>query len=299
MRRRALLLGAIVLVGCEPDLTVDDWLVTSSRVLAVKSEPAEAKPGTPLTYTAFLASADGASDGSAILWRFCTAPKPPTENNVVSTACLETPSLVQAGSGLSVVAATPPNACALFGPDTPPGGFRPRDPDTTGGYYQPLRLDLPGAAPTLHLERVLCDLGNAPFDIAEAFAQQYVPNANPHLAPLVANVGGQFASVGSIPRGARVDLQVSWSAADAETYAYFDAATQTIAAKRESMRVAWHVNAGTLDTESTGRAEDDLGLSTNNGWTAPGTPGPTRLWLVLRDSRGGVDFAAYDLVVAP
>jgi hypothetical protein len=299
MRRRVLLLGAIVMVGCKPDLTVDDWLVTSSRVLAVKSEPAEAKPGAPLTYTAFLASADGASDGSAILLSFCTAPKPPTENNVVSTACLDSSSLVQAGNGLSVVATTPANACALFGPDTPPGGFRPRDPDTTGGYYQPLRLDLPSAAPTLHLERVLCDLGSAPFDIAAAFAQQYVPNSNPHLAPLVAAVGGQPVSIGSIPRGARVELRASWSAADAESYAYFDPAAQTIAARRESMRVAWYVNAGTLDTESTGRAEDDPELSTDNAWTAPSIPGAAKLWLVLRDSRGGSDFASYDLIVSP
>ena len=30
---------------------------------------------------------------------------------------------------------------------------------------------------------------------------------------------------------------------------------------------------------------------TQNVWTAPTTPGPVYLWTVLRDDRGGVDFA--------
>ena len=63
------------------------------------------------------------------------------------------------------------------------------------------------------------------------------------------------------------------------------------------MRVAWYVSAGQLDTESTGRAEDDLALSTSNRWLAPSNAGAAKLWIALRDSRGGVDFAAYDLVV--
>ncbi len=65
------------------------------------------------------------------------------------------------------------------------------------------------------------------------------------------------------------------------------------------MRVSWYTNAGTLDTQSTGRAEDDLELSTQNHWTAPEAPGKYALWIVLRDSRGGVDFAAYALGVRP
>ncbi|HEY1533229.1 MAG TPA: hypothetical protein VGF76_04405, partial [Polyangiaceae bacterium] len=86
---------------------------------------------------------------------------------------------------------------------------------------------------------------------------------------------------------------------DAEAYTYFDRTAQTLTTKREAMRVAWYVSAGQLDTESSGRAEDDLALSTSNHWLAPSDSGATKLWVVLRDSRGGVDFAVYDLRVIP
>ena len=61
--------------------------------------------------------------------------------------------------------------------------------------------------------------------------------------------------------------------------------------------MAWYSSGGALDTESTGRAPDDTGTTTDDGWLAPAAPGTVHLWTVLRDSRGGVDFATYDLVV--
>jgi hypothetical protein len=63
------------------------------------------------------------------------------------------------------------------------------------------------------------------------------------------------------------------------------------------MRVSWFVTAGALDEEVTGRDEDDHGLTTATTWQAPATRGVAHVWLVLRDSRGGVDFAGYDLEV--
>ncbi len=299
MTLRTALLGGLAFASCKPDLSQGDWLVTSTRVLAVKSEPAEAKPGTPLTFTALIANPLESSDASTIAWQFCIAPKPPTEDNVVSTACLDAASLVDAGSGASIVAATPSNGCSLFGPSTPPGGVRPRDPDGTGGYYQPLRVDVPGAVPAFHLERILCDLGDASFDIAYEFGNEYIPNTNPHLLPINATMAGQTVALDRVPLGARIDLEVSWPVADSESYAYYDLASQTIITKRESMRAAWYVTGGRLDTESTGRYENDLATVTSNVWMAPSASGIAKLWVVLRDSRGGVDYAAYDLTVVP
>lgn len=299
MTHRAVLPIVLALSACKPNLSEDDWLITSARVLAVKSEPAEAKPGTPLTFTALIANPPDMSDALTITWQFCTAPKPPTENNVVSAACLDASSLVDAGSGVSIVAATPSNACSLFGPNTPPGGVRPRDPDETGGYYQPLRIDAPDAVPAFHLERVLCNLADASFDVATEFGKDYIPNANPRIGTIAATIGGNPGSPSGIPRGARVELEASWTAADAESYAYYDRSSQTIITKRESMRVAWYVSSGRLDTESTGRDENDLSTVTSNVWTAPSTPGTTKLWVVLRDSRGGADFSTYEVAVVP
>lgn len=299
MTRRSTLSLVLVLSACKPDLSQDDSLITSTRALAVKSEPAEAKPGSSLLFTALIANPLQAREASTTTWQFCTAPKSPTENNVVSAECLGASSLADAGSGISIVAAAPTNACSLFGPSTPPGGFRPRDPDETGGYYQPLRIDVPGAVPAFHLERILCDLADASFDIATEFGKKYVPNANPRLAPIAATIAGTPVSLDGIARSASVKLEVSWSAADAESYAYYDRSSQTIITKRESMRVAWYVSTGRLDIESTGRDENDLSTVTSNVWTAPSTPGIAQIWLILRDSRGGVDYTTYNLSVTP
>ncbi|HZU81467.1 MAG TPA: hypothetical protein VE987_01050 [Polyangiaceae bacterium] len=294
--RRAVLL--LLFAGCKPDLGPDDSLVTSARILAVKAEPPEAKPGSSATYTALVASPAGTADDAAIAWRWCVAPKSPAENDIVSTACLGGAALLPAGDGQSVTAASPSDGCELFGPDTPPGGFRPRDPDPTGGYYQPLRGDLAGSPPVFDLTRILCSLAVAPADLASEYARQYVPNANPHLQPLVARIGGAIVALDAIARASRVELEASWSPADAETYTFFDSSSQSLTTKRESMRVAWYATAGALDTESTGRAEDDPLTTSDNSWTAP-SAGAVYLWVVLRDSRGGVDFASYRLDVVP
>jgi hypothetical protein len=289
-RAHVLVAAGVIATACKPDLGPGDSLVTGTRVLAVHVDPPEAPAGSSATYTALVATTDGTFALASIGWSFCTAPKPVGENNAVSNACLDPSSLVAAGTGTRVTVSTPKDACALFGPDTPPGGFRPRDPDATGGYYQPMRLDLTGVDPTFELTRVQCNLANAPADIASAFADAYAPNKNPKLL-LLTNASD------AVRAGAKTSFAASWGDADAETYAYFDAASQSLSTKRESLRVAWYATDGTFDSESTGRAEDDLQTSSSNGWTAPANVGVVHMWIVLRDSRGGVDFAAYDINV--
>jgi hypothetical protein len=52
-----------------------------------------------------------------------------------------------------------------------------------------------------------------------------------------------------------------------------------------------------FDTETTGRAGADTASRSDNGWTAPSAPGLAHAFVVLRDSRGGVDFASVELTV--
>jgi hypothetical protein len=298
LRPLALLLAlAASTATCVPSLGPGDALVTSTRILAVRADPAEAAPGTGVTFTALVASPSGTVAGADVTWSFCSAPKPLTDDNVVSDACLGSASLVAAGHGPAVTAATPGNGCSVFGPDTASTGFRPRDPDATGGFYQPLRLDLAGTDSAFELARIHCDLPNADAASATAFAAAYTLNQNPQLLPLTATVSGAPVALTAIPAGARVTLEASWPAASAETFAYFDPSSQTVTSQRESMQVAWYASAGTLDTESTGRASDDMTTATDDGWSAPGSAGTAHLWVVLRDSRGGVDYAQVDLGV--
>jgi hypothetical protein len=317
VKRRAVFLALAVAAACIPDVPSNDALVGAPRILAVRAEPAEARPGAPVTYTplvgsalvgsalvgsalvgsALVGSAAGAVPSPVVVWAYCLAPTPLTDDNAVSTACLDAGSLDPLGAGATITGAVPVNACSLFGPVAPPGGGRPRDPDTTGGYYQPLRVDLAGAVPAFALERIACDLANAPAAQASAFAKAYTANANPQLMPLVATTAGAPVAFDAIVAGSRVDLTASWPAASAETYAYYDAAANVVTSRREAMQLAWYASAGAVDRETTGRGEDDPATTSDDAWTAPGTPGPARLWVVLRDSRGGVDFASYDVTV--
>lgn len=280
---------AILTVTCVPELGTDDSRITSPRILAVRAEPAEAKPGAELTFTVLVASVSGTVTDAEVAWSFCTAPKPVTEDNIVSSACLASSALVRAGTGPSITTAIPTEACARFGPDMASTSARPRDPDATGGYYQPLRASLAGDREVFALARIRCNLAAAGATAASAFAAAYVPNENPRLLPLRATQNGAPIALTSVPRGAHLTLEASWSAESVETFAYFDPASRTVTTQRETMQVAWYATDGAFDPDATG----------TEGWRAPSTPGLVHLWVVLRDNRGGVDFASYDAQIVP
>ena len=196
----ALALG-ISALGCRPDLGDPESLLTSTRILAVRGNPPEAAPGGDVSYDALVASPSGTVEDPQLAWAFCAAPKPLTENDAVSAACLGDAVRPIGEPAAAIDAATPPDACQLFGPDPPPGGFRPRDPDDTGGFYQPVRVRL-GALIAFALERVTCDLPNAPVDAAIELKKRYVANHNPKLVPLVATVDGAPVALDHVPAGA-------------------------------------------------------------------------------------------------
>ena len=298
MRALPLLAVALapLLLGCAPDLGDPESLVTGPRILALRGDPAESAPGDAVSYRALVATPAGSLPAPALAWAFCASPAPLTENDAVSTACLGSGVRALGGPSTTASAATPLDACALFGPDTPPGGFRPHDPDATGGFYQPVRAEL-GELTAFRLERVTCNLPDAPIAVAVELAQRYHPNRNPTLAALTTAVGGAAVPLDQIPAGASVALTTGWGAGDAESYVMFDPDTSAIVDRREALRVSWFVTGGTLTDEVTGRAEDDPAVTTSTTWLAPAAPGVVHLWLVLRDSRGGGDFAGYDLEV--
>jgi hypothetical protein len=301
LMRISLIPGATLAVTatCIPNLGPGDSLITSPRVLAVRAVPAEANPGTPVTFTAFAVDTGGTIPSPKIIWDFCTAPLPLTEDNVVSNACLGASSIVPAGFGEATTAPTPEDACALFGPDVIQGDFRPPDPDSTGGYYQPLRALMSGSDAVFELARIHCDLANASASAVKAFAAAYKLNQNPTLLPLTGAIRGSPVPLDAIPAGASLVLTASWPASSAETFAYYDPATATVTTQREAMQVAWYSTADSLETEATGRTSTDSATTTTDTWTAPSAPGTSHAFVVLRDSRGGVDFVDTELTVVP
>ena len=282
-KRLALLL---LLTGCEDALDQRLALVTEPRVLAVVSEPAEAKPGATVTLSALVASPQGPL-AELPAWALCTAPKPPTEDNAVAPGCLAD-QVVELGTGASTTATIPMDACTLFGPDVPPGGFRPRDPDATGGFYQPVRATTSDAGVAFGFPRITCNLAGAPGDVAHDYQTMYVANGNPVLHPIV---------LAQAAADSDVTLTASWDAP--ETYLYYDPASQTLVTRREAMRVSWFATAGTLPVDATAVGEADPATSASTVWHTPATAGPVWLWVVLRDSRGGLATQGISVVIGP
>lgn len=279
--------AAAGIAGCDSRLDQRLAIIDAPRVIAVIADPAEARPGSLVEYTAIVASPDGPVAASP-RWSFCVAPKPPTEDNAVSEACLDEAHLVALGTQPVVTAALPANGCLMFGPETPPGNFRPRDADATGGYYQPIRADV-GDLLAFGLSRITCKLATAPADVAHEYDLGYVANQNPTLDPLV---------LPSVPQDSDVMLTASWPVDAVETYLYYDPRSQTLVTRREAMRLSWFATGGTLAVDASAVGETDTATSVSTIWHTP-SAGQATLWLVLRDSRGGIASQVVQVDVEP
>lgn len=283
-----LVAGGFVLlsgIGCQNALDQRLSLVGDARVLAIAAEPAEVKPGANVAFTPLVGDRDG-SIAVAMNWAWCAAPKPPTEDNAVAAGCLAN-QVTPLGDAPAITAAVPIDACRTFGPDVVSPGFRPRDPDPSGGYYQPVRgsADISVANAAFGFARITCNLANAPVAIAQAYKDRYVANANPSLEPLT--IDG-VANAIEVARDSDVTLVAAWPATAAEDYVYYDANAQRLITRRETMRVSWFATGGELAADATSVDETDTQTSAVTTWHTPDSPGVATLWLVLRDSRGGL-----------
>ena len=268
-------------------------------------------------YDALTVDVTGTVAAPAINWALCLEPNPPANGNDVSNACLTIPDDTTTPAPTFTTTLSS-NACTLFGPDAPPPmkgepPMRPADPDTTGGFYQPVRATWQSdAGPLLSfaLERITCPLANAPTDIATMYATKYVPNNNPALTDLVLDPGGTATSLhvagqtaapaaATVSAGQKLTLEADFSADSAETFLFWNVLTLTLDMQRESLRLSWFATAGALEHDATGRSATETETFTQNVWTAPMTPGPVYFWTVLRDNRGGIDFATAEVDVTP
>lgn len=269
--------------GCAPAEDDAASHIERTRVIAVRFEPAEARPGAQVQVDALVVGPDGprtSAQGAA--WALCLAPKPPTENNSVDVACLGEDAVEPLGSGLDVMATLPAQGCQLFGPLSPGPELRPRDADITGGYYQPVRLTV-DAEVAFGLGRLRCDLAQAPLSIAQAYEATYQDNVNPVLeawdAPSQAQPGQR------VVLAARTDAP--------EPYVRFDAITRALVHDEEVLTVSWFATGGELSQARTTPARQRAEVV----WVAPSQPGRYWLFAVLRDSRGGVDWETHALDV--
>ncbi len=315
------IVAAAVVAGCTPELADETSIVGAPRVLAVRAEPAEAAPGSPVQFAALWVGAEGALADAPLDWSFCTARKPFTAPGSIDPSCVDagSPALTRFGTGAAASAALPADGCHVFGPDRPdplpgqPAG-RPADPDGTGGYYAPVMVDDRTPSFTLAEMRIRCGLPAATPAQSASYQQDYRANVNPTIeGAAIERAGSEIALTAletdpgaraPVAAGEVVHLIVRWPVCDdlacggAERYLWFDPDAHALTNRREELRVSWFATGGTFETGHTGvpEAEADRAASEDR-WTAPSAPGEVLLWIVLRDDRGGTTWASYRLGV--
>lgn len=207
--------------------------------------------------------------------------------------------------------------------DGEPAG-RPVDPDPSGGYYQPIRLLVRGGGDgySIGATRLSCGTSGANAEIAAEYGARHRINENPAITSLSIVRDGRVEPITKdtkVAAGAEVTLRASFPAcptapacgdgvcgidedataceqdckapkgcAGAEQYVVFDPESRTLATRRESIRISWFATGGKLQDDVVGRAADESANEIDNLWVAPTGRGPTRLWLVIRDDRGGI-----------
>jgi hypothetical protein len=306
----AVVLASSIALGCKPEVGQAPSLITDYALLAVKGDPAEAKPGEDVVYSFLLASPLGTVTDATAGWDVCETPKPPAENNSVASAC--NPPEPGTATGQTFSAPVLSKACMLFGPIAPPvatgqPAIRPRDPDSTGGYYLPVRVKYPdlatGSLTGFAFERISCNLANAATDIVDQYTKRYVPNKHPGIAATdVSRADGSSftldASAQIIAPGESVVLQSTFADGSAETFPVLDQSGDALVDQTESLYMSWFATSGSFEHDRTGVAGSEAATSTSNTWKAPNMAMTVYLWLVLRDSRGGTAFKSYSVRVA-
>ena len=297
-------IGAMVLLvllsACKPQVGPPISLINGPAILAVKGEPAEVDPrpaDATVHYEALAVDSSGrvpaptADISSPLLWSICNQPKPPTQSNSVSTACLDQNALPGvAGDSLDTYSAlAPSDSCTLFGPLTPPPPsgqppIRPRDPDVTGGYYLPVRLSLSvpeglrraGMATedsivAFQLQRIYCGLANAPGlghpPVRNQLQAQPEPGdrlADPAAARFRSSRGASGLGRGrAVPGcgGQTVSLAVNWPADSVENYPAWDVLSKRLSITTKPCGFPGTQPQGPLNTTSLGEANLRLKLS--------------------------------------
>jgi hypothetical protein len=214
---------------------------------------------------------------------------------------------------------------------------RPVDPDRSGGYYQPVRLLVrdSGARYAIGATRLVCGLADASAEVAADFGKRYRRNESPAIASLSLVREGATEPIppdisgAKVKPGEKVTLRASWAkcptdpvcgdgvcgsdedvqgcpadcttpkgCSGAEPYLLFDPTARALVTRREQIRVSWFATGGELAEDVVGRSADETKDDVDNTFTAPSQAGEVRLWLVIRDERGGIGWQGYRLAVS-
>jgi hypothetical protein len=313
--RLALFAGALACaVACRPELDERTSLLAEPRIVAVRSEPAEAAQGERVTFEALVVDASGSLSQAPVAWAFCTERKPLAELGPVSPRCFRDPGvLVPFGTGTMASGWIPSDACRRFGPEVAAprpneSPARPVDADETGGFYQPVRIAVPhDGAELVGLERtrIDCGAGNASAEALAELRRRRRANTNPKVeAVLAVRSGAEERLVtdgdphaNTVFMGERLTLRVRWSICPSpgctgrEPYVMLDPRGGAVVDRVESIVVSWLATDGAFASDRSGPTGTDPSAA-ENVWTAPDHAGVVQAFVVLRDDRGGSGWAS-------
>lgn len=300
MRGRTLLsligLG-LATAGCGPDFDPYNRL-TGLRVLAVQAEPAAPGPGETTTLSALVFTPE---PGAAVTHTWSWCPFPGEASKGYPCQVTREQVMMMAGGAVSVPPfdlGTAPTATLAHTID--PAVLRalcagmpgvPQLLDCEGGFPVQVRLKVAGGGDEIDTVFTLRLRIDSP------------PNANPKIDGLAAFVDGADRPIGNepvviLPRRKETLIKALVSEAQSETYPGKNDDDQPDPNARERLSVSWFIEAGDTRDEITGfiPGRTELKVLQENEWNPPWikdyAKDTARLYVVLRDSRGGVSWTS-------
>ncbi len=292
-------LGAAMLWGCPGDLEKQSEVV-KLRVLAVQAEPAEliVDPAQPLPRTTLTALAvEPSSAPTAMEFALCTVQEavPPPDVDCPGTQGIPLPS---AGPTSAVLDLGDPRAIALAlqlaqdGGVADGGALPPEGIPVLVGFRAtaPAHMLPDGGPPGADGGDVQVFLG---LTTVTARGPGAPPNQNPGIAALwMGDAGIEIAADGSTVAPASTTQRLTPVPAPGSK--------EPADGGVEALGYSFFATAGSIsdlrstDTTATGQPAD-----TFVDWTTPGSAQQARLWVVVRDGRGGVGWIARSVQVTP
>ena len=292
MRRELMALGASALgtllaMACQPDLEKQSQLLDRVRLLALRGDPPEvdlrdAGLPPPITFTP-LAYPDG---GLSFRLALCGPGNPfAADFDCPGSNGLDLPDLVLDASRPEVQAFLQ----AVFGSVSAiDGGINVGEPGVAQialGY----ELDRPDAGPDpSNRERGI-------YRLAVRFSG--APNHNPDLLDVTLPDGGPLQGA-ALPLNQEIRLYPhipDGGPGGIETYVGLDAGIQ-----HERFSYSWESTAGeVVDFRSAEPIPEDPNATSDVRFRTHETPGPVRIYVVLRDLRGGVSWKVFDATLGP
>lgn len=304
MRSIVLTLLIVSSLGCADEF--DSYFeVQGLRVLAVRADAPALRPGETSSLSAFVTE-----PGASYEWTWCPLPSGPANayECAVTEADLQAAADVVFGPGAVEIPAFDlgTDAVAAMTYSVPPELFASICEILLANDL-PEGVDAPECETGFDVQiRVVVELDGesiiAVRDLTMLYADDQPGNENPLLGGLTATnqATGETIELGAdatavLETGTLYDLELQIDRESSELYPEIPIGGSEPVMTREELTATWFrekAEGGELDKGHTGFIDGnvDFEVLLANEWTTPSEPGETRLFVVLRDNRGGVDY---------